>query len=80
LAHVLVGVDDYAEIHAVYGGVAICDVDFAVEVFGGDGGVGFFYGGERALEQLITSAFAVTLFSISRSSSAGIFGPVMLSR
>src|SRR5712671_3691337 len=50
LAHVLVGVDDYAEIHAVYGGVAIGNVDFAVEVFRGDGGVGFFYGSERTLE------------------------------
>jgi len=47
---VFVGVDDYAEIHAVYGGVAIGDVNFAVEVLGGDGGVGFFYGGERTLE------------------------------
>ena len=50
MAHVLVGVDDYAEIHAVYGGVAIGYVDFAVEIFGSDGGVGLFYGGERTLE------------------------------
>src|SRR5260370_8946703 len=33
LAHVLVGVNDDAEIHAVYGGIPIGDVDFAREVF-----------------------------------------------
>src|SRR6266478_1210612 len=50
LAHVLVGVNDDAQIHAVDGGVAIGDVDFALEVFGGDGGVGFLHGFEGALE------------------------------
>src|SRR6267142_3972217 len=34
LAHVLVGMNDDAQIHAVDGGVAIGNVDFAFEVFG----------------------------------------------
>src|ERR1700731_4084600 len=42
--------DDDAEIHAIDGGVAIGNVDFAVEVFGGDGGVGFLDGFKGALE------------------------------
>src|SRR5713226_2594136 len=50
LAHVLVGVNDDAEIHAVDGGIAISDVDFAREVFGRHRRVGFLHGVERTLE------------------------------
>jgi hypothetical protein len=47
---VFVGVDDDSEIHAVYGGIAIGNVDFVVEVLWRDRGMGFFYGVEGTLE------------------------------
>ncbi len=46
----LIGVHDDAEIHAVNGGVAVGDVDFALEIGGRHFGVGLFDGVERALE------------------------------
>src|SRR5580700_4891904 len=50
LAHVLVGVDDDAEIHSVGGGVAISDVDFAMKVGSCCFRVSLLYDFERALE------------------------------
>jgi hypothetical protein len=50
LAHVLVGVDDDAQIHSVHGGIAILDVDFALEIFRRDGQMGLLHGVLRALE------------------------------
>src|SRR4029077_20353613 len=44
--------DDDAEVHAVDGGVAVGDVDFAVEVFRSDGGVGFLDGFQGTLEPI----------------------------
>ncbi len=50
LAHVFVGVDDDAQVHAVRVGVAIIDVDLALEVLRSDGQMGLPDSVERALE------------------------------
>jgi hypothetical protein len=52
LPHVLVGVNDDTEVDSVNGGVAIGDVHFALEILRSYGGVGFFYGVERALQPI----------------------------
>jgi len=73
---VLVGVDDDAQVHAVHSGIAIFDVDFALEVFRRDRQMGLLDGVERALEPIDTSAFSVTDFCMPSFASAGILGPV----
>ncbi len=50
LAHVLVGMNDDAQIHAVDGGVAIDNVDLALEVFGRDRQVGGLHGVEGTFQ------------------------------
>jgi hypothetical protein len=80
LAHVLVGVNDDAEIHTVDGGVAVGDVDPALKILGVAEAWASFTASRERLSQLITSALEVTLFSISSLTSVGIFGPVTLSR
>src|ERR1700693_5998673 len=49
LTHVLVGVDDDPQIHAVHVGVNAFNLDFAPEIGGLGRGVGYFDGFERAL-------------------------------
>src|SRR5207244_12168370 len=50
LAHVLVGMNDDAQVPAVHGGIAIGDVNLALEIFRRDRQMGLFHGVERALE------------------------------
>src|SRR5215472_9628623 len=50
LAHVLVGVNNDTEIHAVHVGVAVVDVNLALKVLWRDGQVGLLDGFKRALQ------------------------------
>src|SRR6266699_3747312 len=74
LAHVLVGVDDDAQVHAVHSGIAIDDVNLALEVFRCGRQMGLLHGVQRALEPVDDLAFEVTVFSIPSLASAGILG------
>src|SRR5260370_31752331 len=50
LAHVLVGMNDDAQVHAVHGGIAIDDGDLALEIFRRDRQMGLLHGVQGALE------------------------------
>src|SRR5882724_12561317 len=56
LAHVFVGVDDDAQVHAVRVGVAIIDVDLALEVLRRNGQWALLDGVERRLSPMVNSA------------------------
>src|SRR5260370_9382088 len=52
LTHVLVGVNDDAQVHTVHSGIAIGDVNLALAIFRRDRQVGLLTGTERALERV----------------------------
>ena len=76
----LVGVNDDAEIHPVHCRVSISDVHLALKVLGVSAKWASFTASRERFSQAMTSAFAVTLFSMPSFKSVGIFGPVTLSR
>jgi len=76
LAHVFVGVNDNAEIHAVYSGIAVGDMNFALEISGLDGEMCLLYSFERAFEPvndigLCCDRFVKTFFQVGRHLGTG---------